>query len=220
MFDLNDEELKKSLAETIAWCATQPIAARLTDTPELRRFHSLKKQAGDLMHRAYATRQTFWNRLVRRDYSKTTEWKMGEELLHQAWQIRLPRLASELRSADLNPGSPLGEARSDIERQGLVRSVVAKRSELLRSRLSTTLPYSDAGSAEGRLLVYVPEENLADGAAEVESNWFFDTENAPPWDSWVAYSNRTLLSWVPARLVPLVQRGIDVNPEECIRWLN
>jgi len=28
-----------------------------------------------------------------------------------------------------------------------------------------------------------------------------------------------LVSWVPAVFVPLVTAGIEVNPEECILWL-
>jgi len=39
---------------------------------------------------------------------------------------------------------------------------------------------------EGRLLVYFPNDELADGAAEVQSQGFFDIFNAPPWDTWVA----------------------------------
>ena len=80
----------------------------------------------------------------------------------------------------------------------------------------------------GRLLVYFPDDELADGAAEVQSNGFFDVNNPPPWDTWVAMvedagrveHNPYLVSWVPPEFIPRVQRGIDVNPEECIRWLD
>jgi hypothetical protein len=40
--------------------------------------------------------------------------------------------------------------------------------------------------AAGRLLVYFPELDLTDGAAEVASQEFFDAYNAPPWGTWVA----------------------------------
>jgi hypothetical protein len=36
---------------------------------------------------------------------------------------------------------------------------------------------------------------------------------------WVTYSGGTLLSWVPPQLLTVVQSGIDVNPECCIRWM-
>jgi hypothetical protein len=81
--------------------------------------------------------------------------------------------------------------------------------------------------AGGRVLVYFPDEELADGAAEVESEGFFDANNAPPWDTWFAMvedagrraRNPYLLAWVPDELIHLAQRGIEVNPEECILWL-
>jgi hypothetical protein len=77
-------------------------------------------------------------------------------------------------------------------------------------------------------LVYFPDDDLADGAAEAESEGFFDVHNAPPWDTWVAMVEDEasgqprpyLLSWVPPAFLELAQAGISVNPEECIRWLD
>jgi hypothetical protein len=48
-----------------------------------------------------------------------------------------------------------------------------------------------------------------------------------PWDTWLAMvedadrseKNPYLIAWVPDELIHLAQRGIDVNPEECILWL-
>jgi hypothetical protein len=81
--------------------------------------------------------------------------------------------------------------------------------------------------AGGRVLVYFPDDELADGAAEVQSEGFFDVHNTPPWDTWLAMAedvgrserNPYLLAWVPDELIHLAQWGIDVNPEECILWL-
>jgi len=72
---------------------------------------------------------------------------------------------------------------------------------------------------EGKFLLYVPEENVSDGASELFSLGFFDENDAPPWDTWIAFSKNTLLSWVPSELVHLVQHGIDVNPVDCIHWM-
>ena len=82
----------------------------------------------------------------------------------------------------------------------------------------------------GQLLVYFPDGELADGAAEQESKGFFDVNNAPPWDTWVGFFRddvgqdssvaQYLIAWVPRLLVPLAQAGIDVNPERCIEWLD
>jgi hypothetical protein len=79
----------------------------------------------------------------------------------------------------------------------------------------------------GRLLAYFPDANLCCGAAEDETNGFFDIDNVPAWDTWVAYFaggkrhsyTSYLISWIPPQFVELVSRGIYVNPEECIIWL-
>jgi hypothetical protein len=81
----------------------------------------------------------------------------------------------------------------------------------------------------GRLLVYFPDADLADGAAEVQSRGFFDVHNVPPWDTWIALADdgaaadvsyrQYVVTWVPSNLVTLAAAGIEVNPEECIAWL-
>ena len=75
---------------------------------------------------------------------------------------------------------------------------------------------------KGRFLVYFPDEQLACGAAEVATEGFFDVFNTPPWDTWVSWFEEDggyLLCWVPGPFVERVAEGIDVNPEECIRWI-
>jgi hypothetical protein len=76
---------------------------------------------------------------------------------------------------------------------------------------------------EGRLLVYFPDENLACGAAEAETGGFLTVDNVPPWDTWVAYLHEDdqttyLVSWVPAKMMRIVDSGIHVNPEKCFDW--
>lgn len=220
MFDLTSQTLLTNLAEAVRWCAAQPTNARLTNTAELQLRQTLLAQSGGLMRRAYASRDRFWNKLFNRDYTKTLEWKASSELLRQAEQHLPVSLADELRSAALKPDAALAGARTDEDRANVVRSVIAKRSELLKAGVEAVARDSNGDLYGGRLLLYVPEENLADGAAESMSNRFFDVENCPPWDTWVTYSDSTLLSWVPPELVPLAQRGIDVNPEQCIRWMH
>jgi hypothetical protein len=82
--------------------------------------------------------------------------------------------------------------------------------------------------AGGRILVYGPDEELSDGAAELETGGYFDANNCPPWDTWIALTEFSdggrgraahLFSWVPPAFESLVDRGIYVNPEGCISWL-
>ena len=82
----------------------------------------------------------------------------------------------------------------------------------------------------GRLMVYHPDADLCDGAAEAETEGYFDVFNTPPWDTWVGFfqdgGGRTddcthyLVAWVPPVFVEVAARGIEVNPEQCIRWLD
>ena len=70
--------------------------------------------------------------------------------------------------------------------------------------------------AHGKLLLFSPEETLSDGAARYSSKGFFDDENVPPWDTWVAFCEPYLISWVALQLVELVNAGIDANPEQML----
>jgi hypothetical protein len=113
-----------------------------------------------------------------------------------------------------------------------VSSVSSRRSLLGKRNLA---PVTDLGG--GRLLAYFPDDNLACGVAEAESQGFFDTNNIPPYDTWVwmvrnirsfAYADGAkgemeanyLVAWVPPDFIPLAGGGVDVNPEGCILWLD
>ena len=84
--------------------------------------------------------------------------------------------------------------------------------------------------AGGRLICFFPDANLSDGAAEPESDGYFDALNIPGWETWVTFaddpkpadnwSKRYLVAYVPPDLLELARRGIIVNPEECIGWLD
>jgi hypothetical protein len=110
-----------------------------------------------------------------------------------------------------------------------VFSVCSMRSRLLWSSGKRNLaPATDLGG--GRLLAYFPDDNLACGVAEVESQGFFDT-------NWVwmvrnvwsfAYADGAkgemevnyLVAWVLPDFIALASGGVDVNPEGCILWLD
>lgn len=107
------------------------------------------------------------------------------------------------------------------DRKKVVASVILRRQiALTLSRDELFLP-----QIEGRLLLYRPDDNLADGAAEVATYGFFDSNNVPPWDTWVAYvyeatGDNYLVSWIPSQFVALAEAGIQANPERCVCWLD
>jgi hypothetical protein len=116
----------------------------------------------------------------------------------------------------------------ETDRATTVRQVLAARASTDPAVRSATPVESVDDLGNGRLLLYFPDANLADGAAELETSGFFDIENVPPWDTWIGLFRDEpadisfvdyLVSWVPAEFVDSVERGINVNPEECILWL-
>ncbi len=183
----------------------------------LEQRNKLLRQAYKLRSQAWVRYGRFWNRLFRRDYRKSREWQRSQELDRQADLIDVP-LEGQLRSVALKPDGSLEGARTDEERQVLVRMITAKRSDLLGVHPQSALP-SMGDLRGGRLLLYVPSENMNDGASAMSSAGFFDDYDAPPWDLWVAFSAGIMLSWVPAQLIELAQSGIDANAGDCIRWM-
>jgi hypothetical protein len=113
----------------------------------------------------------------------------------------------------------------------IVRYLAEQRRHKLEER-SGDGPYRDPAPASGgRLLVHYPGLNLTDGAAELASDGFFDLWNLPPWDTWIAFGEQPttarelswatfLISWVPPQLVDHANLGVEINPEQCIAWLD
>jgi hypothetical protein len=90
--------------------------------------------------------------------------------------------------------------------------------EALRSRYPET-PAAIGSLHDGRLVVCWPDLDLSDGAAEAASGGYFDVNNTPPWDTWVAFvhypddsEQSYLVAWVPAGFVRLADAGIRVIP--------
>ncbi len=98
-----------------------------------------------------------------------------------------------------------------------------------RSQLVATLPTQpNAASGDvlmgGRLVVFLVDTALFHGVSGLESKGFFDGGDVPACDTWVYLYHKDhsfhLLSWVPPEFIENVEMGIEVNPEECVRWLD
>jgi hypothetical protein len=211
MADFSSESFQRSLAETIAWCDMQSLGTDQVDLDAIRKRHSLYVQSEQQLQEARLSASQGW---FRRKISDTKQWQQAMALLKQI-RDSLGPMEHRLRSAELKPTFSLDDFGARAPWEGAVAEVVAKRSQLTNK----IPPKKEGGTAVvGRLLFYNPSENLACGAAQVSSNGFFDVNNVPPWDIWVDFSEGILVSWVPLMLVQVAQMGIDVNPEECIRW--
>lgn len=137
-----------------------------------------------------------------------------------AWcnsRFQLFDVQRSLRSIELQPNL-LASSRA-----WAVKGVVMKRSNLLRKFSLTPVKTRD-DLLVGGLLCYFPDEEVWDGASQAASYGFFDERDAPPWDTWVRLFSdinrgQYLVSWVPYDLKGIVKRGIEVNPVDCIGWL-
>jgi hypothetical protein len=168
------------------------------------------------------------------------KWRLAETISWCADEVSLGDPINSLRSYHFRPQA-LTYDRSIAEKQTIVETLAKERVRQLhwdeRWKSKQKYPTQPAESlAGGRLLIYLPDEELADGAAEAETNGFFNSHNEPPWDTWLFYiDNRAenkrdtqndtwspddsyLISWVPPELIDLVNSGIWANPEYCIRW--
>src|SRR5262249_3142395 len=105
-------------------------------------------------------------------------------------------LGNLLRSAELEPSSR-ERLQSLSDWAATVEKLAAKRSlELMKHENRAT-----ANAIDGQIVLYAPQENLFDGAAQVMSLGFFDVDNTPPWDTWIGLVGPYLLAWVPKQMV-------------------
>jgi hypothetical protein len=196
------------LADTIAWCRMNAKAMDVA-SDRVRRRQASYNLAEQLWKEAIAIR----DRDDLRSVAGIKQYDQAVALLQQIRELMGP-MDRDLRSPELKPNLGLDQFENDALWAEAVEEVVTQRAGLVAGFVNEQ-SVSDEG---GRFLLYWPSENLACGAAEASSNGFFDQNNVPPWDLWLGFSNRTLVSWVPLALVDVAAMGIFVNPEECIRW--
>jgi hypothetical protein len=211
MFDQLQSRLplfRTRLSETVAWCMPQPLESDPVEGAEIQERRRLGKDATKLVQRAFKSDQLgFW---------KSVLYRRATALYEKARLHEINPLAHQLRSSVLHPSCARFPSNRPEQVQ-VVEDLAHERANQLRFK-HHYLPILLNDLAGGRLLLYSPDENLCDGAAQYTSKGFFDVDNIPPWDTWVCFFEQYLVSWVPPKLVELANQGIDVNPERCILW--
>lgn len=110
-----------------------------------------------------------------------------------------------------------------VDRWHAVDTVITAR----RYELNRTTDYT-LGDVAGRMLVYFPDADLTDGAAEAASGEFFDIHHAPPCGTWVGYFEEDgrdaehsayLFAWIPQLFVPFASEGLRASPDGRLAWL-
>ena len=119
-------------------------------------------------------------------------------------------------SHDSEPFEPWVEKKYDSYRRAILW-INDARSKSLKETGIEILNAMEA-LAKCRLLIYWPLETVTDGASEAGSLGFYDSHDAPPWDTWFFFADRAIFCCVPDFAVPRAQDGIDGNPVACIEW--
>lgn len=102
-----------------------------------------------------------------------------------------------------------------------VEGLIVSRHKLVDRKVSSI----DVDMLKGEVLRYEISNTDACGLSPSESNGYIDYEDMPGWDTWFhIYENSEfgacILSWVPPSFIPLAQAAIDVNPVDCIKFVN
>jgi hypothetical protein len=199
---------REQLAEAIAWCSGQPVESDPIESIEILERRKLGRKASELSRRAFlSSGPELW---------KSYQRRRARRLFERAKLENINPLAHQLRSPVLDSGCicfPSGR----FQQSSIVDQLSTRRAEQLRleHRYPVDFPLS---FHDGRLLLYAPNENLFDGAAQYSSKGFFNVDNVPPWDTWVCFFEEYLVSWVPPQLLELANAGVEANPEQCILW--
>jgi len=138
-------------------------------------------------------------------------WRLAEVISWWQEGVDADQPATCLRSEELQPPTYSYWSNPPHERLRLaaypredggemVEQLAQRRADLLRS--AGQYPAAPAANLAAEALpMYYPGLNLLDGAAEVVSAGFFDSDNIPAWDSWVAFlpgapGDEMLVSWI------------------------
>jgi hypothetical protein len=163
---------------------------------------------------------------------ETFRWRLAETITWCSTHARLDDPRDSLRSRYLRPPTFWYAVKGVYSPESIVDKLTELRAKELvdwRGERTVKAPASDL--AGGRFLLYFPYANLADGAAAGESGGFFNTDNEPPWDTWICFLDDAprwyehevsyqyyLISWIPPEFIDIANASIEVNPEMCIQW--
>lgn len=212
------------LGETISWCLSQELSGNPAEAEDVTRRRLLNLRSAELIHHACIVERRYEHAGWFSKLLAGKKLRQASEIRNEGQRLRatadvgsiVPPLRHQLRSEALRPFAQ-SLAQLGVDRAAIIDQVAEARSQaLIQSSKGSNSQSGDL--CRGRLLLYAPEENLSDGAAEYASFGFFDVDNIPPWDTWVTMLGKHLVSWVPPQLIQLVQQGLDVNPEQCIVW--
>jgi uncharacterized protein (TIGR02996 family) len=143
-------------------------------------------------------------------------------------ELRPARLLSEFEVVE---GRPVWRHADSAAKQAVVNDLARQRADLLR--LQGRLPTEPAsGLHRGRLLLFDTEATpTLIGGPSLETDGYFDRDNVPGWDTWLAYVDDQaawtadwgvrrpwLVCWVPSYLLGAAAAGVRLNPVKSLIW--
>ena len=71
-------------------------------------------------------------------------------------------------------------------------------------------------------MLYDPSHSDSSGGSWAYSEKFFDFDDCPPWDTWVAFIPKGdyLICWIPEIFFPIAERGMEASPMQCLDWID
>jgi hypothetical protein len=94
-------------------------------------------------------------------------------------------LGNQLKSLELKPTAE--EALQPLSWwEASVQELAEKRSQKLKPLVPGFKTSAQKAHTAGRFVAYAAEDNLSAGAGEVQSLGFFDVDDVPAWDTWIA----------------------------------
>lgn len=107
---------------------------------------------------------------------------------------------------------------SEIDNSDYLMKFEALVNGVLNKQINTKKINRAATPLAGKWLILQPAYSMFDGLAATESSGFFDSDDVPPPEFWVSYSNKILVSFVPENFLNLAISGVDVSISGSLYW--
>ena len=121
----------------------------------------------------------------------------------------------------------------DEKKSSLVQQIASKKSILLKNANVILIPLEQLDNY-GRIMFFDANSTVLDGAPEVESAYYVDIADTPPWDTWIATGQQLnelnifqtghelkrdlLIAWVPKSQYFYANEAIEVACLDNFEW--
>ncbi len=97
--------------------------------------------------------------------------------------------------------------------------------EIQMHNKENTCSVTEKQVVKGKILIAELDSTVIDGASELESKGFIDSNDAPPLDTWfylIKYGRvgKLMFAWIPDKFVELTTNAIMVNCIDCFNWMD